>query len=217
MFTTENGSTRVVVPLEPSGSVFVVFRNHADSPSSLACVKHDGKTVLSTAAEPAARIVVRKAVYGILGDPARTRDVRAKVQQIVDAGEDHFNVARLAGGDDPAFNIVKTLVVDYAVGDQPCTARGTDPETIVLASVPAAERIAEVRRELDGHLCSRPGNRDVTSCPRPRAPGRSRSLRCPTPWNSPGPGKLRFHRTAAHPRKPPSSTWSRGLSTPIPV
>ena len=83
-------------------------------------------------------------MYGVLGDPLRTRDVRAKVQQIVDAGEDRFEVARLAAGDDPAFGVVKTLVVDYSIGGQPGTARGTDPESIVLASVPAAERIAEV-------------------------------------------------------------------------
>ncbi len=164
MFTSENGSTRVIVPLEPSGSVFVVFRSHADASSSLASVTRDGKTVLSTSAGPAARIEVRKAVYGVLGDPARTRDVRAKVQQIVDAGEDRFNVARLAAGDDPAFNVVKTLVVDYAIGGQLCTARGTDPETIVLASVTAAERIAELHREPAGHLLLeawKPGHYEV--------------------------------------------------------
>ena len=37
-------------------------------------------------AERPSRIIVQKAVYGVLGDPARTRDVRAKVQQIVDCG-----------------------------------------------------------------------------------------------------------------------------------
>ena len=100
--------------------------------------------MLPTAASPTARIVVRKAVYGVLGDPARTRDVRAKVQQILDAGADRFEVARLAAGDDPAFGIVKTLVVDYTIGGQPGTARGTDPEVIFLASVPKTERIAEV-------------------------------------------------------------------------
>ena len=36
MFTAENGVTRVVVPLEASGSVFVVFRKHAAAASSIA-------------------------------------------------------------------------------------------------------------------------------------------------------------------------------------
>ena len=52
MFTAENGATRVVVPLEASGSVFVVFRKHAAAASSIVSVAHDGKTVLSTSAEP---------------------------------------------------------------------------------------------------------------------------------------------------------------------
>ena len=54
----------------------------------------------------------------MLGDPRRTRDVRAKVQQIVDAGEDRFQVARMAAGDDPAFGVVKTLIVDYTIDGQ---------------------------------------------------------------------------------------------------
>ena len=151
--------------------MFVVFRKHAEAPSSILSVAHDGKTVLSTSAEPPAKIVVRKAVYGVLGDPLRTRDVRAKVQQIVDAGEDRFEVARIAAGDDPAFGIVKTLVVDYSIGDLPGTARGTDPETIVLASVPAAERIADVRRDPDGHLLLeawKPGHYELQAAAGPR-------------------------------------------------
>jgi len=171
MFTAEDGATRVLVPLEPSGSVFVVFRKHAEAPSSILSVVHDGKPILSTSAELPSKIVVRKAVYGVLGDPLRTRDVRAKVQQIVDAGEDRFEVARLAAGDDPAFGIVKTLVVDYSIGDLPGTARGTDPETIVLASVPAVERIADVRRDPDGHLLLeawKPGHYKLQAAAGPR-------------------------------------------------
>ena len=127
MFAAENGVTRVVVPLEASGSVFVVFRNHAETASPMLTLEHDGKPILPPAVSPNTRIVVRKAVYGVLGDPARTRDVRAKVQQILDAGADRFEVARLAAGDDPAFGVVKTLVVDYTIDGQPGTARGDRP------------------------------------------------------------------------------------------
>jgi hypothetical protein len=135
-------------------------------------VAYDGKPILSTSAEPPSKIVVRKAAYGVLGDPLRTRDVRAKVQQIVDAGGDRFEVARLAAGDDPAFGIVKTLVMDYSIGDLPGTARGTDTETIVLATVPAPERVADVRRDPDGHLLLeawKPGHYELRAAAGPRA------------------------------------------------
>ena len=230
MFTTENGTTRVVVPLEPSGSVFVVFRNHADAPSSIVSVTHDGKAVLSTAVERPSKIVVRKAVYGVLGDPRRTRDVRAKVQQIVDAGEDRFEVARLAAGDDPAFNIVKTLVVDYAIGDQPCTARATDPETIVLASMTSPERIAELHRDLDGHLLLeawKPGHYEWPTAAGPKTIAVSslpEAVEVAGPWEvafAPGggaPAKVTFDELVSWPQHAdPGVKYFSGVASLFPV
>jgi hypothetical protein len=97
--------------------------------------------------DTAPKIVIEKAVYGVLDDPKRTRDVRAKVQHIVDTGERSFEVARLAQGDDPAFLVVKTLVMDFSIGGKPYKVTGTDPDTIYLAPPAAAERVAEVRAQ----------------------------------------------------------------------
>ena len=83
-------------------------------------------------------IVVEKALYGVLDDPKRTRDVKALVQRWADAGESSFPVARLAAGDDPAFGIVKTLVLEYSLGGQAVRVRATDPDTVVLAQVQSA-------------------------------------------------------------------------------
>ena len=58
--------------------------------------------------------------------------MKAKVQQIVDAGEDRFEVARMAAGDDPAFGVVKTLIVDYTAGDQSRRTSAQDPKFIEL-------------------------------------------------------------------------------------
>jgi hypothetical protein len=111
----------------------------------------DGDTIHLS--DEAVRIAVEKAVYGVLGDPKRTRDVRAKVQRIADAGESSFQVARMAAGDDPAFGIVKTLVLEYLIDGKRVTATGTDPDTILLASVEDSQRVAEVCREADGQVC----------------------------------------------------------------
>ncbi|MGC8639259.1 MAG: glycosyl hydrolase [Isosphaeraceae bacterium] len=206
VFVEQGGITRVSLPLGPSGSVFVVFRKGKQG-SSVAAVMRDGKPLLTTATEPPVKIIVRKAVYGVPGDPRRTRDVRAKVQQIVDAGADRFQVARLAEGDDPAFGVVKTVIVDYTIDGQLAKAQGTDPETIVLASSPISEHIAELHRDPAGHLLLeawKPGRYelkltsagkktvDISSLPKP--------LELNAPWDvafSPGwgaPEKTTFDR-----------------------
>lgn len=93
----------------------------------------------------AERIVVHNARYGVPGDPQRTRDVREKVQRIVDAGESSFEVARLAQGDDPAFMVVKTAVIEYSVDGKQMKMTGTDPEVLFLAPPPPSpETIATV-------------------------------------------------------------------------
>jgi hypothetical protein len=131
VFAEKDGGTSVVLPLPPGGSVFVVFRKSDRPLDPIAAVTCDGKTILS-ATQTAPNVVVTKALYGVLSDPQRTRDVVRKVQQKVDAGEYSFQVARLAEGDDPAFNVVKTLVVEYRVGDKSFTVTGNDTDTVHL-------------------------------------------------------------------------------------
>jgi hypothetical protein len=153
VYAERNGATNVLLQLGPSESVFIVFRKNAEPFDPVVAVTRGGAPIL-TAADPAAlKIVVEKAVYGVLSDPQRTRDVRAKVQRILDAGENHFQVGRLAAGDDPAYGVVKTLVVEYTVAGKRVTATGTDPDTITLADDPATfKRVVEIRRGTDGQL-----------------------------------------------------------------
>jgi hypothetical protein len=127
----EKDGTRVLLPLGPNGSVFVIFRKGGAKTDPVVALTCDGKSIFSVD-EAVPRIVVRKALYGVLSDPRRTRDVRAKVQQIVDAGEYSFVVARLAQGDDPAYGVVKTLVVEYDAGKQHYTVTGQDRDTVHL-------------------------------------------------------------------------------------
>lgn len=90
-------------------------------------------------------VTVTQARYGVLDDPKRTRDVRDKLQRLLDAGESSFVVARMADGDDPAFGIVKTLQVDLTANGKRFTLSGTDPDMIHLAAICApAETAAAV-------------------------------------------------------------------------
>jgi hypothetical protein len=139
--------------------------------------------------------------------------VRARVQRIADAGESSFQVARMAAGDDPAFGIVKTLVLEYLVDGKRVTVTGTDPETILLASWEQSQRVAEVRRGPGGQLCVaawQPGQYDVRL-----ASGQSRRVTVaslPAPLEVAGPWEVSFPAPNGTPQKvtfPQLISWSK--------
>ncbi len=135
-FQESNGVTRVALALGPSGSVFVVFRKPAAGIDPVVELRHDSRVEWSLAnppaPAPAAPIKITKATYGVPGDPEHTRDVAHKLQVIVDGGERLIPVEQMAQGDDPAYGVVKTLVVEYTCRDQTLTASGQDQEVLRL-------------------------------------------------------------------------------------
>ena len=145
------GLTRIPIRFEQAGSVFVVFRSDAEPFDPIVSVARDGKPILP-APERKTKVVIERATYGVLSDPKRTRDVRAKLQAIVDGGELTFQVARMAEGDDPAYGIVKTLIVEYTADGKPFKVSGQDPQDITLATSTGVERVAQVRRDEGGQL-----------------------------------------------------------------
>ena len=108
----------------------MVFRPQTKPFDAVVSFTRDGQPVVPMSKPPV--IKIQKATYGVPGDAARTRDVRAKVQALVDRGELGFQVSQLAQGDDPAFGTVKTLVLEYTADGQPFTVSGQDPDTISL-------------------------------------------------------------------------------------
>lgn len=97
-------------------------------------------------------IVVEKAEYGVPGDPARTRDVRERVQRLADTGKLSFPVTDLAADGDPAVNVVKTVTIEYTLGGEKTKVSGTDAETLSLAAPPSvhAEHILDAMRSAEG-------------------------------------------------------------------
>jgi hypothetical protein len=151
MYEQSKGVTRIPIRFEPGGSVFVVFRQAAGTFNPVVSVTRDGQQIVP-APEHKAKVVIEKAVYGVLSDPSRTRDVKAKLQAVVDGGELSFQVARMAQGDDPAFGIVKTLIVEYTADGKPFKVSGQDPEEITLVTSAGAAEVAQVRSDSDGRL-----------------------------------------------------------------
>ncbi len=131
MCIAKDGLTSVTLDLEPSGSVFVVFRSPDEGFDPVVAVTCDG-TPLVSVAEPAQKIVVTKAIYGVPDDPQRTRDVRDALQERVDRGEQDIAVSQCAESGDPAPKVVKTLLVEYTIGDQTFSVTGQDTYTVHL-------------------------------------------------------------------------------------
>ncbi len=101
-------------------------------------------------------VTVARARYGVLDDPKRTRDMRARLQAWFDAGATEFKVADLAQGDDPAFLVVKTVDLEILRDGVRETFTGQDPDTLrivpkVVPAVPPAfwREDAEGRRILE--------------------------------------------------------------------
>ena len=126
--TTEEG-TELALNLEGYESVFVVFTPNPPVPEYIVSILHEGREVLWPKQQQGT-ILIRKALYGVLDDPQRTRDVTEKIQRWVNEGRLRFQVAELARDDDPAYLIVKRLIVDYEVDGQPGHIEATDPQTI---------------------------------------------------------------------------------------
>ena len=134
LFQAQDGVTSVSLSFGPNDSVFVVFRKPLPRQSPLLTLVRDGKPVLSARPEPAPRVLIQQASYGLPGDPRQTRDVREKVQQKVDGGQYSFPVRLMVEAGDPAPEKVKTLVVEYRIDGKQYTAQAQDSSTIHLTT-----------------------------------------------------------------------------------
>jgi hypothetical protein len=151
VYEESGGTTRIPIAFEPSGSVFIVFREALGTSDPVVGMTRDGRTI-EPAPEIKAGVRIEKAVYGVPGDAKRTRDVRAKLQAILDGGETSFAVSRLAAGDDPAYNVVKTLDLEYTAGGKYFEVSGQDPDTLSFPITPGIEPAAEVHYGEKGEL-----------------------------------------------------------------
>ncbi len=132
-------STSVMLPLGPSGSVFVIFREPCGSKEDpVVRVQHNGQPLFAALIDPAEKpvpVTVEKAVYGVLEDPSRTCDLAAKVQAMFDAGKTDLEITpTLADKGDPAPGALKTLRCDALIAGQRASFSGQDTTLIDLAA-----------------------------------------------------------------------------------
>jgi hypothetical protein len=113
LYQTAEGGITVPIRFDPIGSVFVVFRKAATADHAVAVSLTGQPAVAATAATPV--IEIQKATYGIPGDAAKSRDVTAKVKELVAGDMDKISASGFNADGDPAFGMVKTLTVEYVV------------------------------------------------------------------------------------------------------
>jgi hypothetical protein len=149
---TRDGVTRVSLNLEARGSVFVMFHPPTESEEQLVSFTRNGQPVTPVLPKPQA-LKIKKATFGVSRDASRTRNVQSKVQAMVNSGEVDFPVGKLNEDGDPAYGVVKSLVVEYTADGKPFTIIGKEPDSIHIGT-PIAEvnRVATVRTDKEGQL-----------------------------------------------------------------
>ncbi|GAB4136828.1 glycosyl hydrolase [Thermopirellula anaerolimosa] len=138
------GCTELPLRLDAFESVFVVFVADEAPGEHIVGISRDGQEILWPGNRRGS-LVIRKALYGVLDDPSRTRDVTAKVQRLVDDGKLRFPVADLARDDDPAYLVVKRLVVEYEVDGHPGRLEAFDPQVATFPRAAVEEPALELR------------------------------------------------------------------------
>ena len=158
MFSHESRSTRILLTLESLESVFVVFEPGKAPFEPLEAVSSNGEILLSAKESPR-EIHVLQAVYGILDDPMRTKDVSQIVQSWADENRTRFRVSDLAEKGDPAPGVLKAVLIEFTTGDRSARVTGMDPDTVHL-SRDAAQ--VQVQKAIYGVLEDPERTRDVT-------------------------------------------------------
>jgi len=151
VYEQTGGVTKIPLRLNPYESVFVVFPADQKSFDPVISVTLDGQSVLSS--KPlTADIVIKKAVYGVLGDSLKIRDVTGKVQKIVNNGEYKFPANRVNEGDDPATTEFKKLQVEYTLDGSPRNTLVFDGENVTLKDINIAQPKVKITTNAKGDL-----------------------------------------------------------------
>jgi hypothetical protein len=133
MYSDDGRQTHVVVPFEAYGSVFVVFRQPHQTDDPVVEVRHNQQELSAARLKPAPAPKILRATYGVPGDANRSLEVTTIVQKMADAGDLSIPVATLASAGDPAPREIKTLQVEFQIGNRQFTVKGRDPDRIRLA------------------------------------------------------------------------------------
>ncbi|MDD3470367.1 MAG: glycosyl hydrolase [Thermoguttaceae bacterium] len=141
------GATTLLIPLEATESVFVVFRHpsewssvHSAPAPTITSIERDGETLFNPEIKNT-RIHIQSASYGVPGDANAQRDATRAVQELVNSGQKAIRVRKITEMvGDPKYLTVKTLTVNYEIDGVSNTVSASDGGTVYLNTAqPAIE------------------------------------------------------------------------------
>ena len=133
VWSAQDGRTTVRLDFDPAGSMFVIFRNTADSADHIVAVS--GSFAAESSANP--KLEIQHAVYTAT-DGAGGMDVTAKLRELARDGQLAIVANNDVLGRDPALNHVKELRVDYTLDGKPGHATVQEGETLTLPATASA-------------------------------------------------------------------------------
>ncbi|MBT3381274.1 MAG: glycoside hydrolase [Lentisphaerae bacterium] len=101
-------------------------------------------------------IAIKKALYGVAGNPAKQIDLTGKFQQAVHCGQFIVSADNETAGRDPAYGIEKTLELEYTVNEKTVTRSVAEKTALNLTTGrPAKVNSAPARKEASQWTCFR--------------------------------------------------------------
>jgi len=143
----ENGRTTVPLQFDPSGSVFVIFRQTTAEDHAISITKN----IQTKKSGHVPKLVIHRAIYGVVTHKPQSVDVTEKVRALLAKGVTEIPANNDFAGSDPAVNTVKKLRVEYSANGQTHTETVDENQTLELP------RTAHITKALYGDLPSATG------------------------------------------------------------
>lgn len=131
LWRAENNRTIVTIPFAPTGSMFVVFRQLADSTEE-SYVSIESKIAAKPLEKSKGKLEILKAQYGVFSnDRPGVVDVTEKLSEKIEDNKLQVLASNELAGD-PLSGQVKTLYVKYTYGDENYNAKASEGSILAL-------------------------------------------------------------------------------------
>jgi len=165
VWRAEGDQTTVTLPLGPTESLFVIFR---DGPgSAVSAVTRDGQNALLPGGGPTPKLVIVRAIYGVMNNPQQQVDITKILQDKVQGGALTFVANNTLAGD-PARQVRKAVRVIYELDGVRETVNAPEGQTVTIGQSFGRGSPPAARLAASGLLVREPGQYEVMAGGKPQ-------------------------------------------------